>query len=73
MKQLAGGLDRNQFGFVKNHSTTDAIQAVVTGVKEAKEAKEYCALVSLNIAGAFDNAWWPPIILEMHRRLHEGN
>lgn len=36
-------------------------------IKEAKERGNYCAAISLDVAGAFDNAWWPLIIKELGR------
>jgi len=54
----------NQFGFRPQTSTVDAALAIKTFVQESLDA-EVIAMVSLDVQGAFDAAWWPGILREM--------
>ena len=59
----------NQFGFRKGRSTVDAIQAVVDTATKARKGtgkrKGFCALISIDIRNAFNNARWKICIEEM--------
>ncbi|WP_207306019.1 reverse transcriptase domain-containing protein, partial [Clostridioides difficile] len=56
-KQL---LNQNQFGFRSGRSTFDAIEQVVNHIKTVRSSRNRVGvLVSFDIAGAFDNCWWP--------------
>jgi hypothetical protein len=48
-------LNKKPYGFIPQKSTLDAEMAV-------KEAKKCVILVSLDVQGAFDAAWWPSIL-----------
>lgn len=63
-----GGFHARQFGFRAGRTTVDAIEFVLAEVRGARERGQYCAVIALDIAGAFDNAWWPRIIWELERR-----
>jgi len=52
----------NQYGFMPQKSTTDAAMAVKEFVKKALAAGDIVALISLDVKGAFDAAWWPSIL-----------
>lgn len=60
-----GGLSDTQFGFRQNRSTIDAIKMVVDiaelaieGTRWLHGAKEYCAIVTLDVKNAFNTANW---------------
>jgi hypothetical protein len=50
-------LNENQFGFMPQKSTIDAINRAVNFVKNTFETKGYALLIALDISGAFDNAF----------------
>lgn len=52
-------LSLSQYGFKKGTSTEDALNSVILSTQNAVE--KYVAGISLDIKGAFDNAWWPNI------------
>jgi hypothetical protein len=55
-------MNENQYGFTPQKSTIDAAMAVKEFVVEGLAAGEVIVLVSLDIKGAFDAAWWPSIL-----------
>jgi hypothetical protein len=55
-------MNTNQYGFISQRSTIDAAMAVKEFVEEGLVAGELIVLVSLDIKGAFDAAWWPSIL-----------
>ena len=63
------GLSENQFGFRKDRSTVDAIQAVVDIATKARRGtgkrKGFCALISIDIRNAFNTARWNTCIEAM--------
>ena len=54
--------NQNQFGFTPQKRTTDAVMAVKDFKDEALTKGHIVALVSLDVKGAFDAAWWPSIL-----------
>ena len=66
------GLSENQFGFWKDRSTFDAIQAVVDIATKARRGtgkrKGFCALISIDIRNAFNTAKWDICIEAMVRK-----
>lgn len=50
-----------QYGFVPQRCTEDSLYDLVQHIKDRITQKEICVLVSLDIEGAFDSAWWPAI------------
>lgn len=54
-------LHKNQYGFLPQRGTEDALYDLVEQVKAEIDAKKIVILVSLDIEGAFDNAWWPSL------------
>jgi hypothetical protein len=54
----------NQFGFRPPKITAEAAMAIKTFVQESLDA-ELIALVSLDVQGAFDAAWWPGIMRKL--------
>jgi len=59
-----GFMNENQFGFTPQKGTIDAAMAVKVFVTEGLATGEVIALVSLDVQGAFDVAWWPGILKE---------
>ena len=55
-------MSKHQYGFTPQRSTTDAAMAVNGFVEEGLAAGEIIALISLEVKGAFDVAWWPRIL-----------
>jgi hypothetical protein len=55
-------MNNNQYGFTPQKSTTDAAIVVKDFVEEGLKAGEVLVLVSLDVKGAFDAAWWPSIL-----------
>ncbi|KAG8312249.1 hypothetical protein J6590_108363 [Homalodisca vitripennis] len=53
-------LSDRQFGFREGRGTVDALMKLKRDVEETVE--KYGLAVSLDIAGAFDSAWWPEIL-----------
>ncbi|KAL0278092.1 UNVERIFIED_CONTAM: hypothetical protein PYX00_000001 [Menopon gallinae] len=58
-----GGVHPHQYGFVVGKSTVDAMLAVQQHVRTA--TAKYVVGIFVDIAGAFDNAWWPCVLLEL--------
>jgi hypothetical protein len=57
-----GFLNRNQYGFIPQTSTIDAIMAVKEFVLEGFSKGEITVTVSLDVEGAFNSAWWPSVL-----------
>jgi len=55
-------MNKNQFGITPQWSTTDAAMAVKGFIEEGLSAGEIIVLISLDVKGAFDAAWWPSIL-----------
>lgn len=54
-------ISTRQYGFMPQKSTEDALYNLVHRIKGLIELKKLVTLVSLDIEGAFDSAWWPAI------------
>ncbi|GFW39799.1 retrovirus-related Pol polyprotein from type-1 retrotransposable element R1 [Trichonephila clavipes] len=52
----------DQYGFTPHKSTEDALLRLNEIVKRGKKKHLLSILISLDIKGAFDNAWWPCIL-----------
>lgn len=48
-------------------STEDALYDAMTIIRDKISEKKIIAVVSLDIEGAFDNAWWPAIIKQLYQ------
>ncbi|GFW94764.1 hypothetical protein TNCV_4248041 [Trichonephila clavipes] len=55
-------LSSDQYGFTLHKSTEDALLRLNENVKRGKKKHLHSILISLDIKGAFDNAWWPCIL-----------
>lgn len=56
----------NQFGFTLGKSTIDAAISVRQTVTSSEY--QYVLAIFLDISGAFDNAWWPMLLLKLKSR-----
>jgi len=52
--------NNRQFGFRTGRGTEDALQRIIQLSKNNE--KKYVTLIFFDIAGAFDNLWWPAIL-----------
>ena len=59
-------LNPNQHGFVKNKSTSSALSSITSTALLYKSTMK-TAIIALDIASAFDKAWWPAIIFELDK------
>jgi hypothetical protein len=58
-------LNRNQYGFIPQNSMIDAAMAVKQYALSHIQQKNYVIMVSLDVQGAFDAAWWPSILCNL--------
>ena len=56
-----GYMNENQYGFRPQESTIDAAMAIKNFVEQHLARGEVIAIVSLDVEGAFDAAWWSGI------------
>jgi len=68
-------LNKNQHGFRPQASTIDSVKALIDYVEEGFSSGEVTVLVSLDVEGAFNSAWWPSILKSLNdsgcpRNLH---
>ena len=61
-------LSGKQYGFTEQSSSTDAIRSAVDFIKTSKRMRKHVVAVSLDIKGAFDNAWWPTLLNGLRKR-----
>ena len=61
-------LNPNQYGFMPQRSTEDALYKLVGHLQQQVDSKKIAILVSLDIEGAFDNAWWPTLKLALREK-----
>ncbi|XP_049868206.1 uncharacterized protein LOC126371572 [Pectinophora gossypiella] len=54
-------MSTRQYGFMPQKSTEDSLYTLINQVRTKLEEKKIITLVSLDIEGAFDSAWWPKI------------
>jgi hypothetical protein len=58
-------MNKNQYGFTPQQDTIDAAMEIKEIVEKGLAAEEVIALVSLDVKGAFEAAWWPRILKEL--------
>ncbi|XP_053618054.1 uncharacterized protein LOC128679687 [Plodia interpunctella] len=61
-------LSPRQYGFLPQRGTEDALYDLLKHVNAEKEAGRSVLIVSLDIEGAFDNAWWPALMNQLRIR-----
>jgi hypothetical protein len=55
----------NQYGFTPQRGKIDSVMEVKNFIDESLRLKEYTVLVSLDVKGAFDAAWWPSTLKQL--------
>jgi len=58
-------LNENQYEFLSQKSTFDAAMAAKAFVRENLQRKKFVVMISLDVKGAFDAAWWPGILSKL--------
>jgi hypothetical protein len=61
-------LNKNQYGFIPQTSTIDAIMAVKEFVQDGFSKGEITVIVSLDVEGAFNSAWAPSVLKKFTRK-----
>jgi len=55
-------LNENQYGFIPQRSTVDAAMAAKGLAQANLQQRNFVIMISLDVRGAFDAAWWPSIL-----------
>lgn len=66
-------LSPKQYGFTPQRGTDDALYDLMRHVRAEVSAKKSAIVVSLDIEGAFDNAWWPALLNRLAAKRCPGN
>ncbi|KAJ2940791.1 hypothetical protein O0L34_g14908 [Tuta absoluta] len=66
-------MSRKQYGFMPQRSTEDSLYVLINYIRSKLEEKKIVTLISLDIEGAFDSAWWPAIRLRLVEEKCPGN
>lgn len=61
-------LSTKQYGFMPQRGTEDALYDLVEHIRKEQTQKKSVIIVSLDIEGAFDNAWWPALKYQLQTR-----
>jgi retron-type reverse transcriptase len=59
-------INKNQYGFRPQTSTTDAVMALKDFIEEGFKSGEVVALVNLDAECSFQSAWWPSILKSLN-------
>lgn len=62
MKQIS----ERQYGFSRGKTVNHLHSDIISKIKQHESNKKKCAIVSMDISGAFDCAWHPNIIARLH-------
>ncbi|XP_062529492.1 uncharacterized protein LOC119629800 [Bombyx mori] len=54
-------ISTRQYGFMPQRSTEDSLYTLIEHIRNKIDRKKIVTLISLDIEGAFDSAWWPAI------------
>ncbi|GBP30779.1 Retrovirus-related Pol polyprotein from type-1 retrotransposable element R1 [Eumeta japonica] len=54
-------LQATRYGFISQRGTEDAFYDLMTHIYKELNLKKIILMMSLDIEGAFDNAWWPAL------------
>jgi len=66
-------INKNQYAFTPQTSTVDAVMALKDYVLSSIDNGQYVAVISLDVKGAFDAAWWPGILASTRKLRFPGN
>ncbi len=61
-------LSEKQYGFRAQTSTADALHSIKSFIEKAYNEKGFAAIITVDISGAFENAWWPKILLTLRNK-----
>ncbi|XP_063823084.1 uncharacterized protein LOC135073021 [Ostrinia nubilalis] len=61
-------LSQKQYGFMPQRGTEDALYDLINHVRKELDRKKSVIMISLDIEGAFDNAWWPALKTQLASR-----
>ena len=57
--------NNNQYGFTPQRGTVEAAMVAKNFIEESLRLKQCTVIVSLDVKGAFDAAWWPSILKQL--------
>lgn len=60
--EIGRGISDCQHGFMPGRSTSTALESIISVARASSQ--KYVQAIFLDISGAFDNAWWPMIMLK---------
>ena len=60
-------LNNSQYGFIPQRSTVEAALAAKEFMETNLQQKKCVVLVSLDVKGAFDAAWWPSVLSNLRK------
>ena len=66
-------MNKTQHGFTPQPSTVDAVMALKDYVQSSIDDGQNVAVISLDVKGAFDAAWWPGILAFLRQLRCPGN
>ena len=66
-------MSKNQYGFTPHTNTIHAVMALKYFVQDSINDGQYVAVISLDVKGAFDAAWWPGILASLRNLRCPGN
>ncbi|XP_026327877.1 uncharacterized protein LOC113236103 [Hyposmocoma kahamanoa] len=66
-------LSPKQYGFMPQKSTEDSLYDLMKHITAKLNEKKLITIVSLDIEGAFDSAWWPAIRLRLAENVGKKN
>lgn len=58
-------IPEHQFGFMKGHSTLDAVDVLNRRLEEDRRRREFTVVCSLDIKKAFDSVWQEGLIYKV--------
>ena len=62
-------LPDHQFGFPKQHATTEQIHRITHNISQTLEKKKYCSAIFLDIQQAFDKVWHEGLLYKLKKVL----
>ena len=68
-KQL---ISKHQYGFMPSKSSEAALKRIIKGIQTGLQLKRKMILISIDIKGAFNNTWWPNLILRLRNKFNVG-
>ena len=71
--ESTGQIPQQQYGFTAGRSTVDAIHKVIESVHRGRKLGTKCCLLTLDISGAFDNAWHPAVLARLWEKKCPSN